>query len=56
MSEPQGLLQWNAPETRSRGVYTEAVDLWGVGCIMYYIMNKQEPFVDSNEDKLFEKI
>jgi len=33
-----GLDAWSAPETRQGGEYTQAIDVWGIGCIMYFIM------------------
>ena len=51
-----GLDQWSAPETRQGGEYTEVVDLWGVGCIMYYIIARKPPFIDYDERRLFTKV
>ena len=30
-----GLDMYSAPETRQGGEYTEAIDLWGIGILLY---------------------
>ena len=30
--------------------------MWGVGCIMYYMMTRQPPFIDYDEQRLREKV
>ena len=34
---PAGLKHWSAPETRSQSTYSEKCDLWGYGCLIYYL-------------------
>lgn len=39
-----GLDEWNAPEMLEGSYYDEKIDIWGVGCILYYITVGQQPF------------
>ena len=39
-----GIDQWSAPETRIGCEYTEAVDLWGIGVVAYFIITGNAPF------------
>lgn len=45
-----GLDQWSAPETRQGGEYTEAVDMWGVGVIIYHVITKHAPFINDEDE------
>ena len=47
-----GLDQWSAPETRQGGEYTQAIDLWGIGVMLYYAVAGQPPFQSHDEDIL----
>lgn len=47
-----GLDMYSAPETRQGGVYTEAIDLWGIGVLLYYIITGHPPFIDHDENRL----
>lgn len=49
---PTGLDQWSAPETRKGGEYTQSVDYWGIGVILYFLITFSPPFSDQNELKL----
>jgi serine/threonine protein kinase len=49
---PTGLDQWSAPETRHGGEYTESVDYWGIGVILYFLVTFRPPFIDANELRL----
>jgi len=44
-----GLDLWSAPETRQGGKYTEAVDMWGIGVITYFLLMKLPPFISTDE-------
>jgi calcium-dependent protein kinase len=33
-----GQNEWIAPEVFKGGFYNEKIDLWGVGCILYFII------------------
>jgi len=56
MRTPTGLDQWSAPETRQGADYTEAVDMWGVGVIIYHVIARHAPFVDHDEQRLLERV
>lgn len=56
MRTKTGLDQWSAPETRQGGNYTEAVDIWGIGVILYFLLMKEPPFMDENEERLIQKV
>jgi serine/threonine protein kinase len=47
-----GLDCYSAPETRQGGEYTEAIDLWGIGILLYYIITGHPPFIHHDETKL----
>ena len=51
-----GLDMWSAPETRQGVEYSESIDMWGVGVILYYIVMMYPPFNDCDELKLIEKV
>lgn len=56
MRTKTGLDQWSAPETRQMREYTESVDMWGVGVVLYFMLMKCAPFIDDCEEKLIEKV
>ena len=33
-----GLEEWSAPEMKGGVAYTEKVDLWSAGCVLYFIL------------------
>ena len=39
-----GTPMFTAPEMFNGGVYTEAVDVWGIGIIMYLLLTGTLPF------------
>jgi serine/threonine protein kinase len=41
-----GLEEWNAPEMLDGSYYDEKVDIWGAGCIMYFILSSEQPFLE----------
>jgi serine/threonine protein kinase len=51
-----GLDMYSAPETRQGGEYTEAIDLWGIGILLYYIITGHPPFIHHDETRLKEKV
>lgn len=51
-----GVEEWNAPEMLLNQYYTEKVDIWAVGCILYFMVTKELPFWEVNHSKLIEKI
>jgi len=38
MKGGMGLKEWSAPETRQKLYYGPEIDLWSIGCILYYIV------------------
>jgi serine/threonine protein kinase len=56
MSTKVGLDEWNAPEMLKREVYNEKIDLWGVGCILYFMISGEKPFLEESLPKLYQKI
>jgi len=38
LSSVTGLVEWSAPETRQEKFYTNAVDIWSAGCILYFMI------------------
>ena len=51
-----GLDMYSAPETRQGGEYTESIDLWGIGILLYYIITGHPPFIDHEEKRLKQKV
>lgn len=47
-----GLDMWSAPETRQESEYTEIIDSWGVGCVLYFLIMRHPPFVSPDEMRL----
>lgn len=51
-----GTLGFTAPEVYKDSSYTEAVDAWSAGCILYYMLTGHRPFVKSFACELVESI
>jgi serine/threonine protein kinase len=51
-----GMDAWNAPEMLDRQQYTEKIDMWGAGCIMYFLLMGVQPFCHNRVAKLYKKI
>ena len=47
---------YSAPETRQGGEYTEAIDYWGLGILLYYMVTGHPPFIDHDENRLKKKV
>mmetsp|Transcript_6103 Transcript_6103/g.10361 ORF Transcript_6103/g.10361 Transcript_6103/m.10361 type:complete len:161 (-) Transcript_6103:45-527(-) len=57
MMTKTGNAQFNAPEIYCQRAYTNKVDLWSAGVIMYMLMAEgRAPFEDTNINKLIDKI
>lgn len=39
---------WTAPEKQS-GIYGEKVDMWSVGCVVFYLLTSLDPFSDQDD-------
>jgi serine/threonine protein kinase len=39
-----GLKEWSAPETRLRLYYGMEIDVWALGCILYYSLTGRSAF------------
>ncbi len=33
-----GLEEWSAPEMKGGSVYTDKIDLWSAGCVLYFML------------------
>lgn len=56
MMTKTGLEEWSAPEMHGGVKYSEKIDLWSVGCVMYFMLSGQKPFDSKNQAKLFQLI
>lgn len=53
-STPGGTVDWAAPEQRS-GIYDKIVDMWSVGCVVYYLLTSLKPFGSLGEADIIQK-
>ena len=51
-----GTLEYISPEMHLKRGYGESVDLWSLGIVIYEMLMGFTPFVDSNPQKMFDKI
>lgn len=56
MSDKTGTIQYRAPEMLQNYEYTEMVDQWSAGCILYFILCKKMAFFENNLEKLAQQI
>lgn len=56
MSTNTGTLAYKAPEICGGSCYSEMVDLWSCGCVLYFLMKKKAPFEAEYAGELIEKI
>ena len=47
-----GLPEWSAPEMLQRSHYTTKIDMWSLGCVLYFMLFAQKPFGCDNIAKL----
>lgn len=53
---PCGTLSYMAPEIVSRRRYSQAVDMWSLGCILYILLSGRKPFGGATEEARKENI
>ena len=41
---------FRAPEVVNKEIYTDKIDVWGVGCITYLLLSGRCPFNAKNEE------
>lgn len=51
-----GLEQWSAPEMCGGSKYTEKVDMWSIGCVLFFMLTGYPPFYSKNMPKLMQLI
>lgn len=39
-----GLEEWSAPEMRGGSKYDHKVDMWSIGCVLFYMLTGYAPF------------
>lgn len=53
MSRVKGTLEYIAPEKFEKQDFTNKVDVWAAGCVLYELMNFEKLFQATSENKLF---
>lgn len=48
---PTGTRDWAAPEQRTQN-YDPSIDMWGVGCVVYFLLTSLNPFVTEDDKSL----
>lgn len=56
MFDKCGSAYYMAPEILKGSGYTEDVDIWAAGCIMYVMLKEEMPFDGETDAIIFEKI
>lgn len=51
-----GTENFSAPEMLDHGAYTEKIDMWSAGCILYTMLAGEQPFENENVNKLHASI
>lgn len=51
-----GTAEYISPEMLEGEIYTELVDMWAYGIIVYAVLSGSMPFQDDNKAKMFKKI
>lgn len=51
-----GVENWQAPEMLQNQPYTQKVDMWSVGCCVYFMLTSKQPFKSNNIAKLHQNI
>ena len=52
MMTKTGIEQWQAPEMEGRKKYSEKVDTWSAGCVLYFALTGYCPFNSTNYAKM----
>lgn len=50
LETPIGTLQYLAPEVLETGTYDKSVDIWSVGCILYFMLFGKTPFLAPSDE------
>lgn len=53
MMTKTGLEEWSAPEMVGGAQYTCKIDLWSVGCVLYFMLTGEKPFSSQNLARLY---
>ena len=43
-----GVEEWQAPEMLRHESYSEKIDMWSAGCVLYFILVGDKPFKQAN--------
>lgn len=49
-----GLEEWSAPEMITGNIYTEKIDLWSAGCVLFFMLTGYQPFESKSIAKLYD--
>ena len=52
MKTNTGIVQFSAPEMFTKQPYTEKIDIWSAGIILYMMLSGTQPFIHDNLQKL----
>jgi serine/threonine protein kinase len=52
LETPIGTLQYLAPEVLQSGTYDKSVDIWSIGCILYFMLFGKTPFLAKSEEDI----
>jgi serine/threonine protein kinase len=55
LETPIGTLQYLAPEVLESGTYDKSVDIWSVGCILYFMLFGKTPFLAKSDEDIVAK-
>ena len=56
MLENTGSIAYKAPEMLKGEPYSEVVDSWSAGCVLYMMLSGKHPFLDKNLKEMKKKV
>jgi serine/threonine protein kinase len=56
LETPLGTVAYVAPEVFNQEQYSKSVDMWSLGCILYFMLFGRPPFNSDNDDELEELV